>query len=188
MKTDILMNGSTVKNHISLKKGIRKQCNTENFVPIVVPGLSTSSSSSSHPSTSMTPSKQERNRRTSSWSSSSSPTTATSSDSETREREDQTEICEICQRTKITRASCRKRNSGVVLRAENFGDLITADHKILSEGCESRHNHLQCSTVHNKQNGLWQGKAHRNPVLVAPGGGPQQQTNGGEDPLGNTLF
>ena len=26
---------------------------------------------------------------------------------------------------------------GAVLRAENFGDLITADHKVLSEGCES---------------------------------------------------
>ena len=26
-------------------------------------------------------------------------------------------------------------------RAENVGDLITADHKVLSEGCESRYNH-----------------------------------------------
>ena len=33
------------KPHL-LKNGIRIQCNTENFVPIVVPGLSTSSSSS----------------------------------------------------------------------------------------------------------------------------------------------
>ena len=44
MKTDILMSGSTVKNHISLN-GFRIQCNTENVVPIVVPGLSTNSSS-----------------------------------------------------------------------------------------------------------------------------------------------
>ena len=29
----------------------------------------------------------------------------------------------------------------VVLRAENFGDLITADHKVLNEGGESRNNH-----------------------------------------------
>ena len=36
--------------------------------------------------------------------------------------------CEICQRTKITRAPCRRRNGGAVPRAENFGDLITADH------------------------------------------------------------
>ena len=45
--------------------------------------------------------------------------------------------CEICQRTRITRAPCRRRIGGVVPRAENFGDLITADHKVLSEGCES---------------------------------------------------
>ena len=45
--------------------------------------------------------------------------------------------CEICQRTKITRAPCRRRNGGAVPRAEKFGDLITADHKVLSEGCES---------------------------------------------------
>ena len=41
--------------------------------------------------------------------------------------------CEICQRTKITRAPCRRRNGRAVLRAENFGDLITADHKVLYE-------------------------------------------------------
>ena len=75
-----------------IKNGIRIQCKTENFVPIVVPGLSTSSSSASHPSTSMTPSRQERHCSTSSSSSSSSPTTATSSDNETRTREDQSEI------------------------------------------------------------------------------------------------
>ena len=75
------------KPHL-IKNGIRIQCNTENFVPIVVPGLSTSSSSSSHSSTSMTPSRQERNHPTSSSSSSTSPTTTVLSDSETRERED----------------------------------------------------------------------------------------------------
>ena len=79
------------KPHL-IKNGIRIQCNTENFVPIVLPGLSTSSSSSSHPSISMTPSRQERHCSTSSSSSSSSPTTARSSDSETREREHQNEI------------------------------------------------------------------------------------------------
>ena len=36
--------------------------------------------------------------------------------------------CEICQRTKITKAPCRRRIGGGVPRAENFGDLITADH------------------------------------------------------------
>ena len=78
------------KPHL-IKNGIRIQCNTENFVPAVVPGLSTSSSSGSHPSTSMTPSRQESHCSISSSSSSSSPMTATPSDSETREREDRTE-------------------------------------------------------------------------------------------------
>ena len=49
--------------------------------------------------------------------------------------------CEICQRTKSTRAPCRRRNGGAVPRAEFFGDWITPDHKVLSEGCESRNNH-----------------------------------------------
>ena len=48
--------------------------------------------------------------------------------------------CEICQRTKITRAPCRRRIGGAVPRAEHFGDLITADHKVLSERCQSRNN------------------------------------------------
>ena len=49
--------------------------------------------------------------------------------------------CEICKRTKITRAPCRRRNGEAVPRAVNFGDLITADHKVLSDNCESRNNH-----------------------------------------------
>ena len=55
--------------------------------------------------------------------------------------------CEICQRTKISRATCRRRVGGVVSRAENFGDLITADHKVLSENCESRNNHRYAVVV-----------------------------------------
>ena len=39
--------------------------------------------------------------------------------------------CEICQRTKITMAPYRRRIGGAVPRAENFGDLMTADHKFL---------------------------------------------------------
>ena len=54
--------------------------------------------------------------------------------------------CEICKRTKITRTPCRRRNGGAVPRAENFGDLITADHTFLSEGCESPNNH-RCAIV-----------------------------------------
>ena len=55
--------------------------------------------------------------------------------------------CEICKRTKITRAPCRRRNGGAVLRAEKFGDLITADHKCLSDNCESRNNHRYAVVV-----------------------------------------
>ena len=69
------------KPHL-IKDGIRIICNTENFVPIVVPGLSTGSSSGSYRSTSGTPSRQGRHRSTSSSISSSSPT-AKSSDNET---------------------------------------------------------------------------------------------------------
>ena len=77
------------KPHL-IKNGIRIQCNTENFVPIVVPGLSTSSPTGSDQSASRTLSRQESHCSTSSSSSSSSPT-GTSSDNETREREDRTE-------------------------------------------------------------------------------------------------
>ena len=63
------------KPHL-IKDGIRIICNTENFVPIVVPGLSSSSSGSS--STSRTPMKQESHS-----SSSSSPTVSENSDSRT---------------------------------------------------------------------------------------------------------
>ena len=45
------------KPHL-IKNGIRIQCNTENFVPIVVLGLSTSSSSSSSTSPTMTSSTE----------------------------------------------------------------------------------------------------------------------------------
>ena len=211
--SDEWINGQ--KPHL-IKSGITRQCNTENFVPIVVPGLSSSSSSSSHSSTSMTPSRQERNHPTSSSSSSTSPTTTVLSDNETREREDLSGIdshpvpvssshveemiergdplylvddrvpaqrdshassshelsleptstrsedlgkhsvythfpkdrnCEVCQRTKITRAPCRRRIGGAVPRAENFGDLTTADHKVLSVSCESRNNHRYAIVV-----------------------------------------
>ena len=55
--------------------------------------------------------------------------------------------CEICHRTKITKAPCRRRIGRVVPRAENCCDLITADHKIVSEGCESRNNHRYAIVV-----------------------------------------
>ena len=44
--------------------------------------------------------------------------------------------CEICKKTKITRAPCRRRNGEAVPRAENFGD-----------NCESRNNHRYAVVV-----------------------------------------
>ena len=41
----------------------------------------------------------------------------------------------------MTRAPCRRRTGNSVLRAENFGDLMTVDHKVFKEGCESQDNH-----------------------------------------------
>ena len=222
------------KPHL-IKDGIRIICNTENFVPIVVPGLTSSSSTSS--SSLRTPIKQEsRSSSSSSSSFSSTPSSPTVGEISVREREDalnsdispvpvselvddrtvklvetqaneipnpnkkettrergnlcdDSEIpewlqefreilvddeiplqggshasssheasleptterredlgkhsvythfpedrnCEICKRTKITRAPCRRRNGEAVPRAVNFGDWITADHKVLSE-------------------------------------------------------
>ena len=48
---------------------------------------------------------------------------------------------------KITRAPCRRRNGGAAPRAENVGDLITADHKVLSASCEFRNNHRYAIVV-----------------------------------------
>ena len=55
--------------------------------------------------------------------------------------------CEICLKTKLTWASCRRRADAVMPRAEKFGDLITADHKVLSEESQSRNNHRYAVVV-----------------------------------------
>ena len=55
--------------------------------------------------------------------------------------------CNICMRTKITRATCRKRTGTAILRAENFCDMTTADHKVLNEEGESRNNHRYAVVV-----------------------------------------
>ena len=55
-------------------------------------------------------------------------------------------------KTEIARSARGPKSQGlrvgrVVPRAEIFGDLITADHKVLSEGCESRKNHRYAVVV-----------------------------------------
>ena len=62
--------------------------------------------------------------------------------------------CDIWLKTKITRASCRRRAGAVVPKAENFVDLITADHKVLSEGSESRNNHRYAVVVQDFGNSV----------------------------------
>ena len=190
------------KPHL-IKNGIRIICNTENFVPFVVPGLSNSSSGSS--STLRTSMKQgesfffiffiltfftysrsnkkettiERGNPLSSeiaeWlqefrenlvddeiplqgGSHASSSHEASLEPTTKRREDlgkhnvhthfpKDRNCEICKRTKITRALCRRRNGEAAPRAANFGDLTTADHKVLSDNCESRNNHRYAVVV-----------------------------------------
>ena len=203
--------------HLS-KNGRRRQCNTENYVPIVVPELLTGSSSSTT-STSTTSLPQDivdstfRPAITQSQSTSSrelgdqfpesrknknkeadidtaqgdmlrdlpgwleeiienllddrvhSSRDTPASSSRESDPEPVREVvsgkhsihthfpkdpsCEIRKRTQITRAPCRRRTGKPVPRAESFGDLLTVDHKILSEGCESRNNHRYAVVVHD---------------------------------------
>ena len=140
-------------------------CKTENYVPQVVPELSSNSSTSSS-STSPPRSNEEAAGNCSEglpeWLEDFSenleivemPAAAnTSHDSDperpvkvtSRKHSINTHLpkdqnCKVCKRTKIAGASCRRRTGDSVPRTEKFGDLITADHKVLNE-CESRKNH-----------------------------------------------
>ena len=58
--------------------------------------------------------------------------------------------CDICLRTKIAKALCRRRTGEAVRRAEKFGDLKTADHKVLHEESESRNNHRYAVVVEDR--------------------------------------
>ena len=48
---------------------------------------------------------------------------------------------EVCLRSKMTRAPCRRRTGETVPRSEKLGDLRPADHKVFNEEGESRNNH-----------------------------------------------
>ena len=52
----------------------------------------------------------------------------------------------------MTRTLCRRRTVEVVRRAEKFGDLIAADHKVLNEGGEYRNNHRYSVVVQDLAN------------------------------------
>ena len=92
--------------------------------------------------------------------------------------------CEICKRTKISRAPCRRRNGEAVPRAEIFADLITADHKVLSDNCESRNNHRYAVVVQDLATQWIQAypcrnKTSRNPEKLAkvPGAREEDENN-----------
>ena len=59
---------------------------------------------------------------------------------------------DICLTITTTRTSCRRRTGIVLSKAENFEDLILADHKVLSEGFESRNNHRDVVTIQDFDN------------------------------------
>ena len=91
--------------------------------------------------------------------------------------------CEICKRTKITRAPCRRRKSEAVSRADKFGDLITADHKVLSDNCESRNNRRHAAVVQDLATQWIQAypcknkTSTRNPEKLAKVPGTREETN-----------
>ena len=61
-----------------------------------------------------------------------------------------TEIARSVNGPKSQRAPCRRHNGEAAPRADNFGDLITAHHKVLSEGWKSRKKHRYAIVVQDK--------------------------------------
>ena len=79
-----------------------------------------------------------------------------------------TDIARSVRGPKLQRLRAGRRNGGAVLRAEKFGDLITADHKVLCENCESRSNHryavvVQDLATHGSHQIRAKHKLHRKP-------------------------
>ena len=58
-----------------------------------------------------------------------------------------TEIARSVRGPKLQGPHAEDAIGGAVPRAENFGDLITAEHKVLNESCESRNNHRYAIVV-----------------------------------------
>ena len=89
---------------------------------------------------------------------------------------------EICKRTRIKRAPRRRRNGEAVPRAVNFGDLITADHKVVCDKCESRNNHRYAVVVQDLAPQWIQGVSvqkqnfTRNPEKLAKVPGTREET------------
>ena len=107
------------KPHLT-KKAKRIDCNISNYVPFVVPGLSTSPLRRPRKSSHELPMEPR------------AKVEPVSGEHSIFSHFPKDPNCDICLKTKIMRSSCRRRTGTVVPRAENFGDLITADHKVLS--------------------------------------------------------
>ena len=60
-------------------------------------------------------------------------------------KQERPELCRIGNRKSLENPTTVV--TAIVPRAENLGDLITADHKILSDNCESRNNHRYAVVV-----------------------------------------
>ena len=59
------------------------------------------------------------------------------------------EDCDVCLRTKMTRAPCRRLAGEAAPRAEKVGDLTTTGHIVLNEEGEFRNNHRYAVVVQN---------------------------------------
>ena len=93
-----------------------------------------------------------------------------------------TEIATSVNGPRLQGPQCRRCNGEAVPRAVNFGDLITADHKVLSDKCESR---KQSSTrsrgtgsTHSMDPGVSEQKQNltRNPEKLAKVPGTREET------------
>ena len=58
-----------------------------------------------------------------------------------------TEIARSLKGPKLQGPHAEGRNRGALPRADKFGDLMTAGHKVLSDNCESRNNHRYAVVV-----------------------------------------
>ena len=89
--------------------------------------------------------------------------------------------CEICKRTKITRAPCRRRNGEAVPRADNFGDLITVDHSLKRQLRVSKQSSIRSrgtGSSHSMDPGVSVQKQNftRNPEKLAKVPGTREET------------
>ena len=129
------------KPHL-IDNGIRIQCNTENFVPIVVPVWSKSSSPSLPSSTSMAPSRQEIDHPKSSSSSSTSPSmTSSTVSSESVDRQERWDPCGIDHHLAILSSERVER--------EERGDLLTKPTKIQKPNKNESHDQVQGDPCHS---------------------------------------